>query len=422
MTSKTNDQSAPERAGLPCANMVAWQVRVCGLLALAVGLSGCFFYDSRWSQQKQAEKHALARSTPHELRARSELAETRVADRKLRLRVYASLGYATSVLDWQKQFSQVLDCANSVFVPDFGAAFEAVEFKTFRPKSSEEKLDGVLQELTQEDPGTDVDWVIGLAIAVPRFAPSADDLGLAPLLGDHLAMRAMSDPHEYEAIQKAFPQLSEDEGFKLYQRRKKHKLCTVFLHEVAHTLGVPHERLAASLMNQRYQVEAQGFSSQAAEIVRASLRVRAARPKVFLDAALAREMGAQLTATGADWEPQSRDALMRQLAPFASAAPPAQTPVAEASARPQGDAIAVQSAPAVVGLSAEEQRSYERARAELRAGRAASAREIARPSLAKHPDLPALVSLRCDIAMALGGDWETISAECPGLSPFGASK
>jgi hypothetical protein len=33
----------------------------------------------------------------------------------------------------------------------------------------------------------------------------------------------------------------------------------------------------------------------------------------------------------------------------------------------------------------------------------------------KYPKLPAMQSLRCDIAMAMGGDWATISAECTGL-------
>jgi hypothetical protein len=186
----------------------------------------------------------------------------------------------------------LLDCANSVFVPDFGAAFAAVELKTFRPQADEEKLDGVLGELTEKDPGRDVDWVVGLATAVPHFAVSADDLGLAPLLGNHLAMRAMSDAQEYEAIQGSLTELSEDERLKLYQVRKRHKVCTVFLHEVAHTLGVPHELLASSLMNPRYQVEAQGFSDEAADIVRASLELRAAQPNVLLDSTLTEHMTA----------------------------------------------------------------------------------------------------------------------------------
>ena len=415
----------PRSGGRDRANLGAMNhgwVKCSGLVVLSLGLSSCFFYDSRWGQQKQAQKHEVARSTPARLRAQSVGNEARVASGALRLRVYATPGYAATVLDWKKQFEGLLECANSVFVPDFGVAFEAVELKSFRPKSSEEKLDGLLHELSEEDAAQDVDWVIGLGTAVPRFAASADDLGLAPLLGDHLVMRAMSDPHEYEAIQSGFTELSENERLKLYQVRKRHKLCTVFLHEIAHTLGVPHELVASSLMNRRYQVEAQGFSDEAAEIMRASLRLRAAQPHVLLDAALTRDLSTWLSAPNADWEPSSRDALLGELrahAPVARSAA-AQGPTASSQAEPA--AAAVPARPAVEGLSADEQRSYERARAELDAGHAASAREIAAPLLAKHAGFPALASLRCDIAMAIGGDWDTISAECPGLSPFGAGK
>jgi matrixin len=405
--------------------MLRGPVKRCGLVVLSLGLSSCFFYDSRWGQQKQAQKHEVARSTPRQLRSQSSRNEARVAERKLRLRVYATPGYAATVLDWQKQFAGLLECANSVFVPDFGSAFEPVELKTFRPRSNEEKLDGVLRELTEEDHGRDVDWVVGLATAVPRFAVSADDLGLAPLLGNHLVMRAMSDPHEYEAIQNGFTELSESERLKLYQVRKRHKLCTVFLHEIAHTLGVPHELLASSLMNRRYQVEAQGFSDEATDIVRASLELRSAQPNVLLDSTLTRNLSSWLKSPNAGWEPSSRDALLQELASTAENAQPAlsaaaQSPAAPSVARPTPGLAS--NGPPVAGLNADEQRSYDRARAELNAGHAAAARELAVPLLAKHAALSEVQSLRCDIAMAVGGDWDTISAECPGLSPFGSGK
>ena len=147
-----------------------------GLLGFAV--SSCFMgYDSRWGQQKQVQKHLAAHMTPHELRGNSLSAGGRVAQRTLKLRVYATPGYASNMLDWQKQFGKLLDCANSVFVPDFGVAFEVVETRNFRPKANEEKLDGMLDELVELDSAEDVDWVIGLATSIPRFAVSADDLG-----------------------------------------------------------------------------------------------------------------------------------------------------------------------------------------------------------------------------------------------------
>ena len=384
-----------------------------------LGVSSCFLgYDSRWGQQKQAQQHVAAHETPQQLHRQSTGNEAQVAPRMLRLRVYATPGYAATVLDWPKQFDALLECANAIFVPDFGVAFEVVETRTFRPKADEEKLDGVLHELTEDDAAEDVDWVVGLASAVPRFAVSADDLGVAPLLGRHLVMRAMSDVHEYEAIQTAFGKLSDAERLNLYRARKHHKLCTVFLHELAHTLGVPHERLASSLMNPRYHIEASGLSDEATEIVRASLATRAQPSHLVLDAELARSIHALLSAPNTDWKPQSRDVVLARIAPAESqgGAPPVTALPSSATA-----AGPAPSGPAIEGLSAPEQRAVDRARAELTAGYAASAREIAARIFAAHPNLPALKSLRCDIAMGLGGDWQTISSECPGLSPFGAN-
>jgi len=381
-----------------------------------VGVSGCFLgYDSRWGQQKQAQRHVAAHETPEQLHRQSVGAAPRAPQRALKLRVYATPGYAAAVLDWPKQFAALLECVNAIFTPDFGVAFEVSRRESFRPKSDEEKLDGVLQELTQGDAAEDVDWVVGLASAVPRFAASADDLGRAPLLGRHLVMRAMSDVHEYEAIEAAFNELSEAERQSLYRARKQHKLCAVFVHELAHTLGVPHELSASSLMNPRYHVEASGLSEEAAKIVRASLATRAQPSHAVLDADLARNIHALLSAPNADWEAKSRDALLALIAPaetnaeaIASALPTSAKP---ASPAPSG--------PAIEGLSAQERGAVERARAELGAGRAARAREIAAPVFAAHPKLAALQSLRCEIAMGVGGDWEAIQSECPGLSPFG---
>jgi Matrixin len=377
----------------------------------AFGVSGCFMgYDSRWGQQKQAQQHVAAHETPQQLRRQSAEESARIAQRMLKLRVYASPTYAATVTNWQKQFDDLLECANAALTPEFGVALEVAETRSFRP-ASEEHLEGVLSELTADDSADDVDWVVGLVAAVPRFAASADDLGMAPLVGRHLVMRAMSDAKEYEAIQSAFSKLPEEQRLNLYESRKQHKLCTVFLHELAHALGVPHERLASSLMNPRYSIEESGLSDEASAIVRASLATRAESSSMLMSAELAHTVHAQLIAPDADWEPKSRDQLLSQIAPFeaspASPAPLATETVALALTAPAPD------------LSPLEQATYARARTELAAGNAANARDIAAPLFQAHPSSPELQSLRCDIAMRLGGDWDTILANgCQGLSPF----
>jgi hypothetical protein len=390
------------------------------LLTLPILSAGCFLgYDSRWGQQKLAQQHAAQRSTPKPLPT-ARAGDDRVARRVLRVRAYATPGYAASVVDWQKQLAELIEQANAILRPEFDAQLELADLATFPNPASEDKLAGLLQQLGALDPASDVDWVVGLAVAVPRFAASPDELGIAPLLGRHIVLRAMSDAHEYEVITRNFSELSEDERRKLYHVRKQHKLCVTFLHELAHTLGVPHELSAQSLMNPSYHVEASDFSDEAAQIIRASLANRASPASPVLDSALASRLDAWLRAPDSAWEPASRDAELQKLAQFLS------TRASTARLTPSpSKPPATQSAPipsTVQGLSPEEQQSFDTARADLGAGHAAQARELAAPLFEKHASIPALQSLRCDIAMAIGGDWETISAECPGQSPFGGSK
>jgi len=386
---------------------------------LALVSAGCFVgYDSRWLQQKQAQQHAAQRSTPKQLPSQTSEG-TRAARRVLKLRAYATPGYAVSVVDWQKQFGALLERANAVFGPEFGAEFQIAGLATLQNPVSEEKLDDLLSQLSELDPASDVDWVVGLAVAAPRFAASPDDLGIARMPGRHVVLRAMSDAHEYEAITRDFTELSADDRRKLYHVRKQHKLCITFLHEIAHTLAVPHELSAESLMNPRYHVEAGDFSDEAAQIMRAALASRVSPESPLLSAALASQLDTWLRAADSAWEPLSRDTVLRQIAQF-QGGPASAATITPTSPKPPQPAPPVLGT--VEGLSPEQQRSFDAARAELSAGHAERARQLGAPLFAKYSTLPAVQSLRCDIGMAIGGDWTTISAECPGMSAFGDGK
>lgn len=374
-----------------------------GVAPLLVG--GCF-YDSRWGQQAKAQKHAAQRSTPHALHASTTAKPA--ATRTLSLRAYATPAYAASVVDWQKQLRDTVERANSILTPEFAARVEINDGRVLQPRGSDADLDNLLGELRALDPATDVDWVVVLAPAVPRFAVSADDIGKAPLLSRYFGLRAMSDAHEYEAIQRGFTELSETEREKLYRVRKQHKLATTFLHELAHSLGVPHELTKGSLMNPRYSVEVEGFSPEASAIIRASLAQRTSPASPVLAPALAKTLDSALR-SGSQWEPSSRDPLLQIVAPLV----PATRTAASAPV------LAAAPAPSVSGLNTDEQRRFAEARAELAAGHAPHAHELALGLLASHPSSTELQSLRCDSAMAVGGDADAIFAECPGLSPFG---
>jgi len=382
----------------------------------AFGLSACF-YDSRWGQQKQAQQRQAARLAPQKLE-RQTTYSARQAQRVLSLRVYATATYQASVVDWEQQFQRQLECANTT-LRDFGVSLKVDALKTFRPRADEEKLDGLLQELSQLDDARGVDLVLGLAKPTPRFAASADDLGVAKMPGQHLVLRAMSDAQEYEAIQSALSELPEEKRQNVYRARKEHKLCTVLLHELAHTLGVPHERAATSLMNPRYHIEANGFSDESAGILRESLSARVPGQPMLLDATLVQRLRDLLQAPNADWEPKSRDQLLSFLPtahPAQTTRTPTPTPTTNQPAAPPTPVLTSVKAGST-GLDPDEQRTFERARSELSAGRAVDALSTAKPLLAAHPNLPAVQELHCNIAMAIG-DPAALDAACAGLSPF----
>jgi len=306
-----------------------------------------------------------------------------------------------------------------VKVENFWKATSLIAQTTLRSVLGQAPLDDLLSQLSELDPASDVDWVVGLAVAAPRFAASPDDLGIARMPGRHVVLRAMSDAHEYEAITRDFTELSADDRRKLYHVRKQHKLCITFLHEIAHTLAVPHELSAESLMNPRYHVEAGDFSDEAAQIMRAALASRVSPESPLLSAALASQLDTWLRAADSAWEPLSRDTVLRQIAQF-QGGPASAATITPTSPKPPQPAPPVLGT--VEGLSPEQQRSFDAARAELSAGHAERARQLGAPLFAKYSTLPAVQSLRCDIGMAIGGDWTTISAECPGMSAFGDGK
>lgn len=109
------------------------------------------------------------------------------------------------------------------------------------------------------------DFAIGLVGSVPRGRECRfTRLGFYRP-GKHIVMRAMADAAELDAILKGLQGISQDEKNKLIQKRKKHKVTTVLLHEIAHSLGVIHERDAASILSPRYSTDAERFSPEAIE-------------------------------------------------------------------------------------------------------------------------------------------------------------
>jgi len=295
---------------------------------------------------------------------------------------------------------------NAVLEPTLDARLDVVATDSWAPHAGDEDLAVLVDELTASDPGKDVDRVVALVGSVPRYELSFHQLGMGQIMGKHLVMRATNDAREYEAIRRGFSELEDNERTKLYAARKRHKTTTVFLHELGHTFGVPHEVDRLSIMHASYDWRVDGYSPAAAALMRITLAHQldpaAQSPSVF-----SRALIDHLQQTSQVWVDGDRDAMIARLertpAPRMRPAPPPQPP-----APPKVTTEDTRQS----ALTPADRAAFDRAKAHLSAGRLAEASSTAGPLFTAYPDDSAVQELRCQIAMKRGGAWQTIQAEC----------
>lgn len=363
-------------------------------------LSGCFFYDSSWGQAKASQKRVAASrmpgqlgSEPHSTRLRREDAVSGPVT-QLRLRAYATPHYAAALVDAEAQLAQTLQDANPELARGLGIRLELVDYRVSASRMADDDLSALLAAIAKEDPAADVDWVLVLASPRNMVALGPDELGVGEVLGRHLAIRAMSDAAEYDWIQQSFDELSEEEKAKLYAARKRHKSATVLLHEVGHTLGMPHELAEHSLMNPRYDSQSTAFSPLAARLGRRALELRATSPgsSLFRQSAQA-ALNVLQSAPEHTWVPDSQADVQRVLERYAQAAfrEPAATGRAAAAPAPANSST--------TQLNLADRALLERARQEQAAGHIVEARSLAKALFEAYPRSLQVQELRCQLAM-----------------------
>lgn len=340
----------------------------CAALSLGLLVPSCAIYDAIWGNEA-SQKRVAAQYVPASLKRESETPSD-ATTRKLPVRVYATPRYSTATFDWQHQFARVVADANPTLRSDLGVELKVVEYRIWNDAGSEDSLPALLERLEVFDPGPDVAWVVALATAVPGLAESPDQLGLANTPGKHVVLRAMSDPEEFDQIERGFPDLPQKEREKLYLSRKRHKSAIAFLHELGHTLGLPHDSTKDALMNERYSERASDFSPEAVRLAKAEL-TRRNTEKV------------EAVATAPSASPSD-----------ARAAPPTVTDGA------------------LEGLSNDERQLFQAAMAQKNASNLSDAWRTAAPLFTRHPSVYVVQKLRCDLATAIGGAYENIKKEC----------
>jgi len=401
-------ESARERRAGTKISRMFWRVHL--VIAVAWLVSGCFLgYDSRWGQQKRAQQNFVKNEAPSTLRREASTPLNGAgAARTARLRVYATRAYSAEVLDWQRRFAKVLEGASAVMEPILGVQFQMLETGDWPLQNDDQNVNRLAGELRSLDKGEDVDWVVGLASATPRFETSFHELGVGELVGKHIVLRAITGAAEYQAIEEGLGELSEKERDKFRRERLAHKLTTVLLHEVGHTLGALHERNPKSIMNPAYSRETSGYSSDAIDVMRVVFAHRTLTGGV--DESGRQSLVDILQRPSNPWVPLERDDALKRLTSVS--ANPATRQAALSAASPTAAPSMPAPSAAVAALSEADQRIYAQADALKNERKFEQALELARPLFDAYPSVEAVQDLRCQIASQRGMQWSSIEAEC----------
>lgn len=192
--------------------------------------------------------------------------------RPLTLRIYADRTYRHQQLHWEQQISAQVATASQLLTQQFGVRLQIASIEPWDRESKDaDTLDQELTALHALDKGETVDWVIGFVSARP-FTNNWHEMGQARMPGKHLVLRSMARLVERQRQEKVLDELSPEEREKLYQDRLKHKEVLVLLHELAHTLAVPHDPGDECIMSPVYQPKIAAFSERSEELLRLGLQ------------------------------------------------------------------------------------------------------------------------------------------------------
>ena len=192
------------------------------------------------------------------------------------IRVYADEQYRAQNLEWRRTFESMLDYANAVLDPTVGVKLVA-DYREWKHHAPSAPLDEHLRELAALDAGADVLCVVGLTSSLGLVSATFDQLGVAHVRGRHMMLRGYSDAEERRGFTAAFPALSPDERDNALAARRIHKMTSVLLHELAHNLSAPHDRVADTIMSEVYSHRAAAFSPDVRTTIQATLDYRLGR-------------------------------------------------------------------------------------------------------------------------------------------------
>jgi hypothetical protein len=254
----------------------------------------------------------------------------------------------------------------------------------------------MIGELARTDPGDDAGWVVGFVQSTPKLVVDFHLLGMARYYSKHLVVRASNDPHEMEIITQGLDELDETKRHQLYAQRRHHRMVTVFLHEIGHTLGAIHRTDRTSILSPVYHPEERGFDADTLGLMRLALASHfdAVFHPVPYDAFVA-----YLDAHPDGWVEAERAERRQQLAEAVSPKPPVSPAAAEPPVAPAPPAEPASVQP-LSSLPVEVRRRFEHAVETERRGDPAAAWDEAAPLFGAFPNVLEVQELRCRLAKA----------------------
>ena len=314
-----------------------------------------------------------------------------------KIRVYVSRAYQEQRSDWKSQLTKVVRSANDILGPAFAVELEIIDTQGWAPACDPSDLMACLAELAEYDPADDVDWVVGLVAATPRFTVKFEDLGMASMPGRHFVLRDLYDPAEKEAIDEMFPKMAPSRRTEIYRERKRHKRLVVFLHEWAHTLGALHTRRDEVILYPAYDSEASSFSDENARLIDASLKDRFPFDPSYSSL---REF---LSETKSEiWWPGAREELLGALSMSGGYAGGPSAP-AQVTISGSDDVL-------LEGVTPEDRARYAEAKKRYEADDLDGSWKLLAPLLRAYPDCYAIQHFGCSLAMHVGAREEAGTA------------
>ncbi len=367
------------------------------LTLLCILAAGC--YDSRYFDMQSAKKAAEERARPAALQATPGGTAEREGARPthaMKIRVRTTRRYRAEVPSFDRQIETMVADANGVLAPTLGIRLVVDSTEAWPLPAGDEDLQGALDQLKASDAGEGVDWVVGVLGSSTGLEMSFRKLGMTLHFGKHIVLRTPNEAAEHDVFAKTLDHLDAPEIEKLVRARKRHRAATILLHELGHSLGVPHELQAHTIMHFLYDTQVESYSEPATALMRATL---ASRRGDDCPEDWTKPLTAILEASPERWDPTDLEALedvLRQTsARLTSTATPPPPPKVVAPApftrEPPPPAP-------VSGLADADQLVFAEATADWKLGRFRVAFTKAELLAKRYPKVVEVLSLRCDIA------------------------